>query len=76
MQGDIYRFSTVKCDGRQILVKERLEHDDFISMFQESREDRVLPCALWLMNKIDAKKILGKNAFVSPACDKDFGISI
>jgi len=45
MQGDIYGLSTVECDGRQILIKEGFEHNDFISMFQESREDGVLPYA-------------------------------
>lgn len=51
VQGDIYRLSAVKCDGRQVLVKERFEHNYFISIVQEGREDSVLPCASWLVNK-------------------------
>jgi hypothetical protein len=45
MQGDIYGLSTVERDGWQILIKERFEHNDFVSMLQEGREDGVLPCA-------------------------------
>ena len=60
MQGDIYRLSTVKCDGRQILVKERFEHNNFISIIQESREDRVLACTSWLVSKVDAKRMQSK----------------
>lgn len=62
MQGDIYRLSTVECDRWQILIKERFEHDDFVSMIQESREDGVLTYASWLVSdgrcQKDAKEYL------------------
>ena len=77
MQGNIYRLSAVKCDGRQVLVKERFEHNYFISIVQEGREDSVLPCASWLVNKgWCQKKCRETLAFVSPACDKDLRINI
>jgi hypothetical protein len=75
MQGDIYRLSTVECDGWQILIKERFEHNDFFSMFQESREDGVLPCASWLVSNVP-KRCQEILAFISPTCDNDLRINV
>ena len=45
MQGDVYGLSTIECNGRQILVEEGLEHDDFVSGIQKCRKYRVLSCS-------------------------------
>ena len=42
VQWDVYGFSGVKGDRRKILVEERLEHDDFVTLFKESSEHRIL----------------------------------
>lgn len=42
MQGDIDWLSAVEGNGREILIKERFEHDDLVAMFQERGKHRVL----------------------------------
>lgn len=42
MEGDVYTFSSVKNNRREILIEEGLEHDDFVSFVEERRQDRVL----------------------------------
>lgn len=37
------RNAAVECDGGQVLVEERLEHDHFIALLEERHEDGVLP---------------------------------
>ena len=33
MKGNIYRNAAVEGDGWEVLIEERLEHDDLIAMF-------------------------------------------
>ena len=42
MEGHIDRNTAVEGDGWEVLIEERLEHDDLIAMFQEGDEYRVL----------------------------------
>ena len=44
VQRYVNRLTAVKGDGRKILIKKRLKHNDLISMLQECSENRVLAC--------------------------------
>lgn len=76
MQGDVYRLSAVECDRRQILVEERLEHDDFVPVVQKRRKHGVLSCSSWWINGRWPRKYRILHAFISPAGDKDLRFDI
>jgi hypothetical protein len=42
MKWNVNGYAAIEGDRRQILVKERLKHDDFITLFKESSEDGIL----------------------------------
>ena len=44
VQWDIDALSLVEDDGGQVLVEERLKHDDLVSWVEEGGEDGVLTC--------------------------------
>ncbi len=42
MEGNVDRDTTVERYRGEILIEERLKHDDLIALFEKSDEDRVL----------------------------------
>jgi hypothetical protein len=42
VEWDVDRFAALKCHRGQVLVEERLEHDDLVTLLEKRGEHRVL----------------------------------
>jgi hypothetical protein len=76
MQWNVDGFAPIKRYRWEILVKERFKHDDFVAMFKESHEDRVLPYA---SSKIGNRNITTTNirlTFIGSAGHKNLRFDI
>ena len=75
MQWDIDGFSSIECDGWQVLVEEGLKHDDLVALFQKGDEDRVLTCQPGSAN-VGFTRTGGKPTFVSSTRNQYFRFDI
>ena len=73
VQGNINGFSAVEGNGRKVLVKERLEHNDLIALVQEGGEYRVLT---WQGMNTVSGHCIEDGTFVSTTGDYNLGLDI